>query len=327
MKAIVQGKFGPPEDVLEVKEIDRPVVEEDEVLVRVHAASIHIGDYYTVAGLPYVMRPMFASMRAKNRVPGADIAGVVEEVGTNVTHLKPGDKVFGSHKGAFAEYASFPEESLALKPTNLTFEEASAVGVSAFTALQALRDHGTVEPGYMVLITGASGGVGTFAVQIAKAFGAEVTGVCSTRNVEMVRSIGADHVIDYTKEDFTTGEQRYDLILDNVGSHSLSDTRKALTPTGTLLANGAHVGGWFGGLKNPIAASISSLFVRQQGRPFLSMPNPEDLATLRDFAEAAKITPIIDKTYSLSETPNAVADVGNGHAQGKTIIKVDHAST
>ena len=327
MKAIVQGKFGPPKDVLEIKEIDKPVVGEDEALVRVHAASIHIGDYYTIGGLPYVMRPMFASMRAKNRVPGTDIAGIVEEVGTNVSRLQPGDEVIGSYKGAFAEYVSFPEESLALKPTNLTFEEASAVGVSAFAALQALRDHGKVQPGQKVLITGASGGVGTFAVQIAKALGADVTGVCSTRNVEMVRSIGADHVIDYTQEDFIEGEFRYDLILDNVGNHSLSDTRKALTPTGKLLANGAPVGGWFGGLKGPISAFVSSLFVRQQGRPFLSMPNPEDLASLRDLAEAEKITPIIDKTYSLSETPDAVAHVGEGHSQGKTIITVEHTST
>jgi NADPH:quinone reductase-like Zn-dependent oxidoreductase len=326
MRAIVQAKFGPPQDVLEFKEIDRPIPKPGEALVRVRAASIHIGDYYSIGGLPYVMRPMFASMRAKNRVPGTDIAGIVEAVGTNVSHLQPGDEVFGSDKGAFAEYASFPEGGLALKPANLTFEEASAVGVSALAALQALRDHGKVQPGQKVLITGASGGVGTFAVQIAKALGAEVTGVCSTRNVEMVRSIGADHVIDYTKEDFTEGERRYDLILDNVGNHSLSQTRKALTPTGTLLANGAPVGGWFGGLKNPIAAFASSLVVRQQGRPFLSMPNSEDLATLRDLAEAGKITPILDKTYPLSETPEAVATVGQGHSQGKTVISVEHAA-
>ena len=326
MKAIVQDKFGPPRDVLEITEIDKPIVEEGEVLVRVHAASVHIGDYYSIAGLPYVMRPMFASMRAKNRVPGTDIAGVVEDVGTNVSRLQPGDEVFGSHKGAFAEYASFPEGALAQKPANLTFEEASAVAVSALAALQALRDHGQLQPGQKVLITGASGGVGTFAVQIAKAFGAEVTGVCSTRNVEMVRSIGADHVIDYTQEDFIEGEHRYDLILDNVGNHSLSETRKALAPTGTLLANGAPVGGWFGGLTSPIAAFVSSLFARQQGRPFLSTSNPEDLATLRDLAAAEKITPIIDKTYSLSETPNAVATVGHGHSQGKTIITVEHTA-
>lgn len=323
MKAVVQEKFGPPKDVLSIKEIDRPSVGEDEVLVRVHAASIHIGDYYTIGGLPYVMRPMFASMRAKNRVPGTDIAGVVEEVGAGVSDLEPGDEVFGSHKGAFAEYAAFPAKALALKPTNLTFAESSAIGVSAFAALHALRDHGKVEPGQEVLITGASGGVGTFAVQIAKALGADVTGVCSTRNLEMVRSLGADKVIDYTVDDFTEGEQRYDLILDNVGNHSLSTTRKALKPTGTLLANGAPVGGWFGGLKNPIAASISSIFVRQQGRPFLSTPNPKDLNALKEFAEAEQIKAAIDKTYPLSETPTAVATVGEGHAQGKTVVTVE----
>lgn len=327
MRAIVQGKFGPPEDVLELREIDQPVIGENEALVRVCAASIHIGDYYTIGGLPYVMRPMFASMRAKNRVPGTDIAGVVEEVGSNVTHLQPGDEVFGSHKGAFAEYAAFPEKALALKPNNLTFDKASALGVSALAALHALRDHGGVQPGQKVLITGASGGVGTFAVQIAKALGAEVTGVCSTRNLEMVQSIGADHVIDYTQEDFTQGVGRYDLILDNVGNHSLSETRRALTPTGTLLPNGAPVGGWFGGLKNPIAASLSSIFIHQQGRPFLSMSNPEDLAALRDFAALGKITPIIDKTYSLSETPAAVTKVGTGHSQGKTIITIENPPT
>lgn len=326
MQAIVQGKFGPPKEVLEVEEIDKPIVGEADVLVRAHAASIHIGDYYTIGGLPYVMRPMFSSIRAKNRVPGTDIAGIVEEVGTNVTHFQPGEEVFGSYKGAFAEYVSFPEKSLALKPTNLTFEEAATLGVSALAALHAIRDHGKVQPGQKVLITGASGGVGTFAVQIAKALGAEVTGVCSTRNVEMVRSIGADHVIDYTQQDFTKGEDRYDLILDNVGNHSLSDTRKALTPTGKLLPNGAPVGGWFGGIASPMAAFASSLFVKQQGKPFLSMPNPEDLSTLRDFAEAGKIKPIIDKTYSLSETPDAVAHVGEGHSQGKTIITVEHTS-
>ena len=326
MKAIVQVKFGPPKDVLDIKEIDKPIVGEDEALVQVHAASIHIGDYYTIGGLPYVMRPMFAAMRAKNRVPGTDIAGIVESVGANVTQLKTGDEVFGSYKGAFAEYVAFPEKSLALKPTNLTFEEASAVGVSALAALHAIRDHGKVQPGQRVLITGASGGVGTFAVQIAKALGAEVTGVCSTRNVEMVRSIGADHVIDYTQGDFTEGEDRYDLILDNVGNHSLSDTRKALTPNGKLLANGAPVGGWFGGIKDPLMAFASSLFIKQQGKPFLSMPKPEDLVTLRDFAEAGTIKPIIDKAYSLSDTLDAVAHVGEGHAQGKTVITVEHAS-
>jgi NADPH:quinone reductase-like Zn-dependent oxidoreductase len=231
--------------------------------------------------------------------------------------------VFGWGKGAFAKYVSVSEDALALRPANLTFEQAAAVGVSAFTALQALRDHGKVQPGQKVLITGASGGVGTFAVQIAKAFGAVVTGVCSTRNVDMVRSIGADHVIDYTQEDFTQSEQRYDLILDNVGNHSLADTRAALTPNGTLLANGAPVSGWIGGLGRPAAALALSLIVSQQGRPFVSLPTKDDLATLKDLAETGKITPVIDRTYPLGQTPEAVAYVGEGHAQGKTIITVD----
>jgi len=322
MKAIVQKKFGSPDDVLELQEIDKPVVKDDEVLVRVHAASIHIGDSYGMRGVPYLMRPVFSLSRAKNRVPGTDIAGTVEAVGKSVTQLRPGDEVFGWCKGAFAEYVSVSEDALALKPANLTFEQAGAVGVSAFTALQALRDQGKVQPGQRVLITGASGGVGTFAVQIAKSLGVEVTGVCSTRNVDMVRSIGADQVIDYTQEDFTRNGQRYDLILDNVGNHSLSDTRRPLTPTGTLLANGAAVSGWVGGLGRPAKAFVLSLFVRQQGRPFVSLPNKEDLATLKELAEAGKVTPVIDRTYPLSETHEAMAHVGEGHAQGTTIITV-----
>jgi NADPH:quinone reductase-like Zn-dependent oxidoreductase len=320
MEAIVQDKFGSPHDVLELQEIDKPVVEDDEVLVRVGAASIHIGDFYGIRGVPYIMRPMFSLNRAKNRVPGTDIAGTIETVGDSVTQLRAGDEVFGWCKGAFAEYVSVSEDALALKPANFTLEQAAAVGVSAFTALQALRDHAKVQPGQQVLITGASGGVGTFAVQIAKSFGAEVTGVCSTRNGDLVRSIGADHVIDYTQEDFTQTGQRYDLILDNVGNHSLSDTRAALTPEGTLLANGAPVGGWVGGLGRPAAAFALSLFVSQQGRPFLSLPNKEDLTTLKELAETGKITPVIDQKYPLSETPEAMAHVGEGHAQGKTVL-------
>ena len=322
MKAIVQDGYGSPDEVLDLEEIDRPAVEDDEVLVRVGAASIHIGDSLGIEGVPYVMRPVFSLVRAKNRVPGTDIAGTVEAVGGSATNLRPGDEVFGWCKGAFAEYVSVSEDALALKPANLTFEQAAAIGVSAFTALQALRDHGKVQPAQKVLITGASGGVGTFAVQIAKFLGAEVTGVCSTRNVDMVRLIGADHVIDYTQEDFTQSEQRYDLILDNVGNHSLSDTRASLTPNGTLLANGAPVSGWIGGLGRPAGAFVSSLFVSQQGRPFVSLPNKEDLATLKELAEDEKVTPVIDRTYALSETPEAIAHVGEGHAQGKTIVTV-----
>jgi NADPH:quinone reductase-like Zn-dependent oxidoreductase len=246
----------------------------------------------------------------------------VAAVGKSVTQLRPDDEVFGWCKGAFAEYVSVSEDALALKPANFTFEQAAAVGVSAFTALQALRDQGKVQPGQQVLITGASGGVGSFAVQIAKSFGAEVTGVCSTRNLDMVRSIGADHVIDYTREDFTRSRQRYDLILDNVGNHSLSATRVALTPKGTLLPNGVPVSGWVGGLGRPFAAAVLSPFVGRQGRPFVSLPSKDDLATLKELAESGKVTPVIDRTYLLSETPTAMAHVGEGHAQGKTTITV-----
>ena len=301
MKAIVQDKYGSPDDVLELNEINKPVFKDDELLVRVHAASIHIGDSHGIKGVPYVMRPVFSMARSKNRVPGTDIAGTVEAVGKSVTQLQAGDEVFGSCKGAFAEYASTSQDRLALKPANLTFEQAAAVGVSAFTALQALRDRGNVQPGQKVLVTGASGGVGTFAVQIAKSFGAEVTAVCSTRNVDMVRSIGADHVVDYTREDFTESGQQYDFILDNVGNHSLSHARAALTPNGTLLANGAPVSGWVGGLGYFLKAMMVSLFVSQQGRPFVSLPNKEDLTTLKELAESEKVTPVIDRTYPLSD--------------------------
>ena len=321
MKGIIQGGFGDPREVLSLGETETPVVDDDEVLVRVRAASIHIGDVYGVRGLPRVMRPVFKSLRAKSGVVGTDIAGTVEAVGDNVTDLEPGDKVFGSCKGAFAEYAATKPEALALVPDNLTMEQASAVGVSAFTALQALRDHLDVQEGQKVLVTGASGGVGTFAVQIAKAFGAEVTGVCSTRNLDMVRSIGADRVIDYTKHDFTEDAQAYDLILDNVGAHSLKDMRGALTPDGRLMANGASAPtGWFGGLGHPLKVAVVSMFSKQQLRPFLSMENEQDLETLRALAEAGSIVPVIDRTFPLEEAVDAISYVGEGHNQGTSII-------
>lgn len=321
MRGILHTGFGPPRDALRLGQIDRPVVAGDEVLVRVRAASIHIGDVYGIRGLPKVMRPIFAAIRAKNRVAGTDISGTIEAVGSNVTRLRPGDEVFGSCKGAFSEYASAKEEALALKPDNLTFEQASAIGVSAFTALQALRDHGDLQAGQRVLITGASGGVGTFAVQIAKTLGADVTGVCSTRNLDLVRSIGADHVIDYTQQDYTLGGEEYDLILDNIGNHSLKDTRRALTSDGTLLANGGPAPtGWFGGLGHPLKAAVVSVFVKQQGRSFLSMENKEDLATLRELAVVGKVTPVIDRIYPLGEGITAISHVGEGHAQGTTVI-------
>ena len=324
MKAIVQDRYGTA-DVHELRDIDKPVVKDDEVLVRVHAASIHIGDWHVMRGVPYILRPVFGLLKPKNEVPGTDVAGKVESVGTNVTQLQPGDEMFGWCKGAFAEYACAGENNFVPKPDNLTFEQAAAVGVSAFTALQALRDQGKVQPGQNVLISGASGGVGTFAVQIAKAFGAEVTGVCSTRNVDMVRSIGADHVIDYTQEDFTGSSDRYDFILDNVGNHSLSDCRRVLTSEGTYQPIGTQVGGRAGGLGFVFKALAVSLFVRPQLRPFISLPKHEDLIVLKDLIEAGQVTPVIDTTYALSATPEAIGYVGEGHARGKVVITVGAA--
>ncbi|MDH3302539.1 MAG: NAD(P)-dependent alcohol dehydrogenase [Acidimicrobiia bacterium] len=321
MKGVIQTGFGDPGEVLRVGEVATPAVDDDGVLVRVRAASIHIGAVYSVRGFPKVMRPLFKSLNAKSGVIGQNMAGVVEAVGTNVTRFAVGDEVFGSCKGAFAEYAVTTSEALAPKPTNLTFEQASALGVSAFTALQALRTHGKLREGRHVLVTGASGGVGTFAVQIAKAMGAEVTGVSSTRNLDMVRSIGADHVIDYTQQNFTKGEPEYDLILDNVGAHSLADMRRVLTADGLLLANGAPAPtGWFGGLGHPLKVMVSSLFSKQQGRPFLSMENEEDLSTLRELAETGKITPVIDQVFPLEDAVEAVTSVGKGHNQGTSVI-------
>jgi NADPH:quinone reductase-like Zn-dependent oxidoreductase len=317
MKAIIQDTYGSAE-VLEPRDIDRPEIGDDEVLVRVQAASVHIGDWVLMTGVPYVMRLGTGLRKPKNRVPGTDVAGTVEAVGSQVQSLRPGDEVFGWCTGAFAEYATAPEDQLVRKPANLTFEGAAAVGVSASTALQLLRDEGHVQPGQKVLINGASGGVGTFAVQIAKAFGAEVTGVCSTRNVELVRSIGADHVIDYTREDFRKGAERYDLILDNVGDHSMSDTRRALTANGTLLSNGGgHAGGKLGRV---MRASLASMVVRQQGRQSVKSQNRADLLALKELVEAGKVTPVIGGTYPLGHTPEAIDHVASGHARGTLVI-------
>ncbi len=322
MKAIVQHTYGVPRVVLTLQDIGQPLVKNDEVLVRVHAASVHVGDWLLVRGVPYVLRMASGLRTPKNRVPGTDIAGTVEAVGTDVTQLRLGDEVFGWCTGAFAEYACAGADHFVPKPANLTFEQAAAVGVSASTALQLLRDQGKVQPGQKVLINGASGGVGTFAVQIAKAFGAEVTGVCSTRNMDMVRSIGADHVIDYTKEDFTEGGQRYDFILDNVANHSLSATRRALTPKGTLFSNGGgHASGrWVGPLWSVIKVAATSLFVRQQVGPSVKFPNRADLVVLKGLIEAGKVTPVIDGTYPLSGIPEAIGHVGEGHARGTVVI-------
>ncbi|MEZ5237420.1 MAG: NAD(P)-dependent alcohol dehydrogenase [Microthrixaceae bacterium] len=321
MRGVIQNGFGDPSEVLRIGEVAAPAVADDGVLVGVRAASIHIGDVYGVRGLPKVMRPLFKSMIADSGVIGQDMAGIVESVGKDVTRLAVGDEVFGTCKGAFAEYAVTSADALAPKPTGLTFEQASAIGVSAFTALQALRSHGKLREGQHVLVTGASGGVGTFAVQIAKAMGAEVTGVCSTRNLDLVRSIGADHVIDYTEEDFTRGQTAYELILDNVGSHPLGEMRGVLTPGGLLLANGAPAPtGWFGGLGHPLKVAVASLFSAKQGRPFLSRENEEDLAKLRELAEAGSVEPVVDRVFPFEAAVDALAFVGEGHNRGTSVI-------
>jgi NADPH:quinone reductase-like Zn-dependent oxidoreductase len=319
MKAIVQDSYGSA-GVLEAREIQKPQIGDNEVLIRVHTASVHVGDWILMTGKPFVMRMATGLRKPKNPVPGSDVAGTVEAVGKDVQRLRPGDDVFGWCAGAFAEYATGSEDQFIAKPANLTFEQAAAVGVSATTALQLFRDDGKVQPGQKVLINGASGGVGTFAVQIAKAFGADVTAVCSTKNVDLVRSIGADHVIDYTREDFTDGEPRYDLILDNVGNHSMARTRRVLTPHGTLISNGG--GHADGKLWRTVRAMLVSMFVRQQARPTVKTQNHDDLVALKALAEAGTIRPVIDGTYGLKETPQAIARVATGHARGTIVIRV-----
>ncbi len=322
MKAIVYYKYGSP-DVLELKEIDKPAVEDDEMLVRVHAASLNPLDWHFMRGLPYIVRIAGNGLlKPKNRVLGVDVAGYVEAVGKNVRQFRTGDEVFGWCRGAFAEYVCGRENVFVAKPSNLTFEQAAAVPIAAFTALQGLRDRGEIKPGQKVLIIGASGGVGTFAVQIAKVFGAEVTGVCSTRNVEMVRSIGADQVIDYTQEDFTQSELLYDLILDTVGNRSLSNCRRILSPNGILVLVGGPTGRWFGGLTRFIKALALSPFVRQRMRPFIATSKKEDLVFLRELIEAGKVMPVIDCIYELGEIPDAICYLEEGHARGKIVITV-----
>ena len=317
MKAIVYYQYGSP-DVLELKEIDKPVVTDDDVLVRVHAAALNAGDVFFMRGSPWVARMVVGFRRPKNHILGWDVAGRVKAVGKKVTRFQPGDEVYSSCNHTLAEYACAAEDKFAMKPANLSFEQAAAVPTAAITALQGLRDAGKLQPGQKVLINGASGGVGTFAVQIAKAFGAQVTGVCSTRNVDMVRSIGADHVIDYTKEDFTKSGRRYDLILDNVANRSFSDLRRALTPQGIIIPNSGH-----GGMGYVVKALVLSAFVRQQGRPYIAIPNNEDLVVLKELIEAGKVTPVIDRTYPLSDTPEAFRYLNEGHAQGKVVITLE----
>lgn len=323
MRAIVQDAYGSA-DVLELEEIDLPAVGDDDVLVRVHAAGVDPGVWHLMTGLPYMVRLMgFGVRRPKSRVPGMDLAGRVEAVGKNVAQFQPGDEVFGTGEGAFAEYAIAHEDKLAPKPANISFEQAAAVPVSAVTALQALRDHGKVKPGQRVLVIGAAGGVGSFAVQLAKAFGAQVTGVCSTSKVDLVRSIGADDVIDYTRDDFAESGQRYDVILDTAGNRSVSHLRRALAPRGTLLIVGGEGGGRLtGGFERALRALLLSPFVGQRLRGFVAKDNGKDLVVLKEHLEAGSVTPLIDRTYRLGQAADAIQYLAAGHARGKVVLSI-----
>ena len=325
MKAITQDRYGGPE-ALELREVERPVVGEHDVLVRVQAASANPYDLHFMRGLPYIVRGArsagFGIRGPKLPIRGRDLAGRVEAVGTLVTQLRPGDEVYGVGHGTFAGFACASEKEVAPRPANLTLAQAAAMPVAATTALRGLRNHGGIQPGQTVLINGAAGGVGTFAVQIAKAVGADVTGVCSTRNIEMVRSIGADHVIDYTAEDFTRGPIRYDLILDLVGNHSVSDCRRALEPRGTLLLSHGGRSKWIGPFGQILRAVVASRFGTQKLLAFTAHVTTEDLMVLKELAEGGKVTPVIDRTYPLSESPDAMRYLEAGHARGKVVIAV-----
>jgi NADPH:quinone reductase-like Zn-dependent oxidoreductase len=321
MKAIVRDTYGSP-DVLKLREVEKPELTDDGVLVRVHAASVNRGDWYTVAGM-YVARPATGFRRPKSRLIGTDFAGTVEAVGRDVTEFRPGDEVFGGRTGALAEYVCARARSVALKPTRLTFEEAAAVPVAALTALQGLRDRGQIQPRQKVLINGASGGVGTFAVQIAKALGAEVTAVCSTRNVDLARSIGADHVVDYTREDFTRSEQLYDLMFDNAGSRSWSECKRVLSRQATVVLVGGQMGNrLLGPLGHVIRMRLAATLSSRKAVFFIAKFNSADMEVLRELLEAEKVTPVIDRRYELNEVADAFRYMGEGHARGKVVITV-----
>lgn len=326
MKAVVYTDYGSP-DVLQIRDIKKPVPTDDQVLVKVRATSVNPYDWHFIEGTPYIMRAMMVGLR-KPRDPrlGVDYSGTVEAVGKNVTQFKPGDEVFGGRGGAFAEYiCARADRSIALKPTNLTFEQAASVALAGSTALQGLRDGGHVQPGQKVLINGASGGVGTFAIQIAKSLGADVTGVCSTKNLDLVRSLGADHVIDYTKEDFMKGDQRYDVILDNVGTQPLSGFRRVLTPKGNYVmigGGGPNDGKWIGPMGRPIKAMVMSPFISQKMGFFMAKQDKSDLNVLADLMQSGKVTPVIDRTYTLSQIADAIRYLEQGHARGKVVITV-----
>jgi NADPH:quinone reductase-like Zn-dependent oxidoreductase len=319
MKAIIYTEYGSP-DVLRYEEIEQPTPGDGEVLIRVRAASVNPLDCHLLKGLPYFGRTILRQPKVKR--PGRDVAGQVEAVGRNVTLLKPGEEVFGTCAGSFAQYACAPENKLVRKPENVTFEQAASAPIAGLTALQALRDKGRVQSGQKVLINGGAGGVGTYAVQIAKSFGAEVTGVCSSGNVEMVRSIGADEVIDYTRQDFTTGRRNYQVILDSVSNHSLSACRRVLDPNGIyIMLGGPNEHRSFGGLVGRWAGALAlSPFVRQKMVVFLAKADKGDLAIIGDLIASRKVKPVIDRCYKLSDVPEAMRYVGTGHARGKVVI-------
>jgi len=325
MKAIVHCEYGSP-DVLKVEDVEKPVPNHNQLLVRVRAASLNPLDL-TIRG-PWLIRPILGMRKPKDPRLGVDYAGTVETVGKNVTQFKPGDEVFGGKNGALAEYVCcLADRGVVLKPANMTFEQAAAVPVAAITALQGLRDKGKIQAGQKVLINGASGGVGTFAVQIAKSFGTEVTGVCSTRNVDLVRSIGANHVIDYTKEDFTKGDQRYDLIFDLVGNHSFSERRRVMTPNGICVMAGVGGAGWHDGMAMRLAGELNaylrSRFVSQKFITYIAQFNKKDMMVLADLMQSGKMTPVIDRTYKLSDVPEALRYLEQGHARGKVVVTVE----
>ncbi|KAF5407299.1 MAG: Narbonolide/10-deoxymethynolide synthase PikA2, modules 3 and 4 [Candidatus Udaeobacter sp.] len=325
MKAILHCEYGGPE-VLTLADVEKPTPTDNQILVRVRAASLNPLDL-TIRG-PWLLRPMFGMRKPKETRLGVDYAGTVEAVGKNVTQFKPGDEVFGGRNGAIAEYVcALADRAVVPKPANMTFEQAAVVPVAAITALQGLRDKGKIQSGQKILVNGASGGVGTFAVQIAKSFGTEVTGVCSTRNVDLVRSIGADHVIDYTKEDFTNGAQRYDLIFDLIGNHSFSERRRVLNPNGICVMAGVGGAGWHDGILGRLAgelnAYVRSRLVREKFIAYIATMNKDDMTILGDLMQTGKVTPVIDRTYKLNETADALRYLEQGHARGKVVITVD----
>ena len=323
MRAITQSRYGTvPEDVMRLGQVARPGIGDNDVLIRVQAAGVDRGTWHVMAGQPYLMRLLGFGFRGpRNRVPGLDVAGTVVAVGPAVTRFAAGDEVFGVARGSFAEYAAAPEGTLARKPAALSFEQAAAVAVSGLTALQGLRDAGRIKPGQKVLVIGASGGVGSYAVQLASSFGAEVTGVCSTAKADLVRSIGADHVIDYTRADFADGQRHYDLILDIGGNSRLSRLRRALTPRGTLVIVGGEGGKWTG-VGRQLRALALSVLIRQRLTTFVSRHRQADLDTLRLLTEGGQVIPVIDRTYPLAEAPQAIRHLHAGYARGKIVITV-----